>query len=70
MNPNAIFEMVMGQGIFAALFVWLFFTYQKESKERENRLMSVVDRQTEKLDTITGALEKISCDLRDKRVSK
>ena len=29
MDANAIFELVMGQGVFAALFIWLFFTYQK-----------------------------------------
>ena len=31
MDLQALMELVMGQGVFAALFIWLFFTYQKES---------------------------------------
>jgi len=60
MDINAIMEMVMGQGVFAALFIWLFFTYQKESKEREDRLTGIIDKQSERLETITLTLEKIS----------
>ena len=30
MDLQALLELVMGQGVFAALFIWLFFTYQKE----------------------------------------
>lgn len=65
MEPNAIIEMVMGQGIFAALFIWLFFTYQKESREREERLMSIVDSQSERLEKISATLEKIADDLNE-----
>lgn len=32
-------ELLVSQGIFAILFVWLFFDSRKEAKERENRLM-------------------------------
>ena len=53
----------MGQGVFAALFIWLFFTYQKESKEREDRLTGIIDKQSERLETITLNLEKISDEL-------
>jgi hypothetical protein len=63
MEPNAIIETVMGQGVFASLFIWLFFTYQKESRDREERLMSIVDKQSEKLETISVTLEKISHDM-------
>lgn len=68
MDAQALMEMVMGQGVFAALFIWLFFTYQKESKEREERLMSIVDSQSERLEKISQTLEKISEDI--KTVSK
>ncbi|MBO5407831.1 MAG: hypothetical protein J6A61_00270 [Clostridia bacterium] len=64
MEPNAIIELVMGQGVFAALFIWLFFTYQKESREREERLMSIVDSQAERLEKISQTLEKIADDFR------
>ena len=64
MDLQALLELVMGQGVFAALFIWLFFTYQKESREREERLMSIVDRQAEKLEQISLTLEKISEDIK------
>ena len=60
MDINSIMEMVMGQGVFAALFIWLFFTYQKESREREDRLTGIIDKQSERLETITLNLDKIS----------
>ena len=63
MDLQALLELVMGQGVFAALFIWLFFTYQKESREREERLMSIVDSQAEKLEKISLTLEKISKDI-------
>ena len=63
MDINSIMEMVMGQGVFAGLFIWLFFTYQKESKEREDRLTGIIDKQSERLETITLNLEKISDEL-------
>lgn len=63
MDLQALLELVMGQGVFAALFIWLFFTYQKESREREERLMSIVDSQAEKLEKISLTLEKISQDI-------
>lgn len=65
MELNTIIEMVMGQGVFAALFIWLFFTYQKESREREERLMSIVDSQSERLEKISATLEKIAYDLNE-----
>ncbi len=63
MDLQALMELVMGQGVFAALFIWLFFTYQKESKEREERLMSIIDSQSERLEKISATLEKISQDI-------
>ncbi|MBR5239574.1 MAG: holin [Clostridia bacterium] len=63
MDLQVLTELVMGQGVFAALFIWLFFTYQKESREREERLMSIVDTQAEKLEKISLTLEKISQDI-------
>lgn len=64
MDLQALMELVMGQGVFAALFIWLFFTYQKESREREERLMSIVDSQSERLEQISATLEKISVDIK------
>lgn len=66
METNTVVEMVMNQGVFAALFIWLFFTYQKESRDREERLMSIVDKQSDKLEIISVTLEKISNDMKIK----
>lgn len=63
MDLQSLSELIMGQGVFAALFIWLFFTYQKESKAREERLMSIVDSQAERLEKISTTLEKISEDM-------
>ncbi len=65
MDVNSLVEMMMGQGVFAALFIWLFFTYQKESREREERLMCLVDMQAERLEKISVTLEKIADDLQE-----
>ena len=41
------------------------YDYQKESREREERLMSIVDSQSERLEKISATLEKIADDLNE-----
>lgn len=66
MEISTMLETFTNQGVFAALFIWLFLTYQKESKDREDRLMKIVDNQSEKLSEISLTLERISDDIRNK----
>lgn len=42
-----ILKMVISQGIFAVLFVWLFFDTRKESKAREEKLQSIINKNQE-----------------------
>lgn len=56
MDWNVIVDFVLQQGIWCALFVWLFFSCRKEAKEREETLYDVVQEQGEKLQEISNTL--------------
>lgn len=43
MDFQPILEAVLSQGVWCALFVWLFYTTNKESHEREERLHSIIE---------------------------
>ena len=60
MNIEAIAEMVMNQGIWCALFCYLFCSVRKEAKDDKERLMEILTAQGEKLQEITVALDKLS----------
>lgn len=50
-------EMIVSQGIFAILFVWLFIDTRKESKLREDRLLDQIDKQNVSQGRIVSAIE-------------
>lgn len=50
-------EMIVSQGIFAILFVWLFIDTRKESKIREDRLLDQIDKQNVSQGRIVLAIE-------------
>lgn len=56
---NAIWDMLVQNGIFAVLFGWLFWDTRKEAKVREDRLMNHIEKQGEALDKITDTMEKM-----------
>lgn len=60
MDWQVVTDFILQQGIWCALFVWLFFTSRKEAKERETVLYGVVKEQGEKLESIAETLEKIT----------
>lgn len=41
---SKILELAVGQGIWAALYIYLFFRMLKENKEREDRYQATIDR--------------------------
>ncbi|MED1790363.1 bacteriocin uviB [Brevibacillus laterosporus] len=48
---EGIFNAMLAQGPFAALFVWLLFSTKKEGKERETRLVKQAEvRETKLMD--------------------
>ena len=60
MNVEAIAEMIMNQGIWCALFCYLFYSVRKEATDDKERLMELLSLQSEKLQEITVALDKLS----------
>ena len=53
---SKILEMGISQGIWAALYIYLFFRMLKENKEREDRYQETIDRLS---NNIEGGIEKI-----------
>lgn len=41
---SRILELAVGQGIWAVLYIYLFFRMLKENKEREDRYQATIDR--------------------------
>lgn len=56
---NAVWDLLVQNGIFAILFGWLFYDTRTESKTREDRLMNHIEKQGEALDRITDTMEKM-----------
>lgn len=53
-------DQIVSQGIFAILFVWLLWNSQKDSKEREVKLMSHLEKTTDTLELLTTRIETIN----------
>ncbi|MFQ9447692.1 MAG: BhlA/UviB family holin-like peptide [Christensenellales bacterium] len=53
---SKILELGISQGIWAALYIYLFFRMLKENKEREDRYQETIDRLS---GNIEGGIEKI-----------
>lgn len=60
MDFQIIVDAVMSQGIWCALFVWLFYTSRTEAKEREDKLTAIIDSHSERLAQITETLNTIN----------
>lgn len=60
MDFQIIVDFVLQQGIWCALFVWLFYTTRQESQARETRLMEVIAEHSEKLAEISQSLSRIN----------
>ena len=63
-NLSTILELAVSQGIWAVLYIYLFFRMLKENKEREERYQSTIDRLSTNIETgiekIQDQLETIS----------
>ncbi len=55
---SKILELAVGQGIWAALYIYLFFRMLKENKEREDRYQATIDR-------LSGNIEDGIRDIKD-----
>ncbi|WP_141432402.1 BhlA/UviB family holin-like peptide [Bacillus sp. 03113] len=54
------YQYFLTQGPFAVLFVWLFMSTRKETKEREARLYETIDQQNEVIEQQNEVLGKFS----------
>ncbi len=52
---NEVFKIIVSQGSWAVLFVWLLIDTRKESKVREEKLQSIIDKNQ---DVISDLAEK------------
>ena len=59
LNPD-ILKMLISQGIFAVLFVWLLYDTRKEAKAREEKLMAQIEKSEEAHAQIIHAIETLS----------
>ncbi|WP_373601580.1 BhlA/UviB family holin-like peptide [Paraclostridium bifermentans] len=60
-----LFTQVISQGVFASLFVWLLWDTRKESREREEKLTSLVDKLANKFNVIEDIKEDVE-DIKNK----
>lgn len=65
MDINQILNVVAPAGIFGVLFVWLFFKYMNESKERENKLMQALDKFAECFNSLSADVAEIKADVEE-----
>lgn len=59
MGLETVLEFAASQGVWCALFIWLFFSSRQDSKERKKRLMNCLDMQGEQMKIIAGAPDNI-----------
>jgi Protein of unknown function (DUF2762). len=59
MEAQAFIDFAASQGIWCALFIWLFISSRKDSKERENQLMKHLEEQGGHMKDIANAIDKI-----------
>ncbi len=63
MDWQALTDFILQQGIWCALFCWLFFTNKKEAKEREQELQDIIKEQGEQLKEVSNTLEGINTNM-------
>ena len=60
-----ILKIVVSQGIFAVLFVWLFCDTRKDSKQREEKYINTIDKLTDKISIVEDIKEDVE-EIKDK----
>ncbi|RWQ71221.1 BhlA/UviB family holin-like peptide [Bacillus cereus] len=60
-----IFNSMIQQGVFAALFVWMLFTTQKKNEQREEQYQKVIEKNQQVIEEQAKAFSSLSKDLSD-----
>lgn len=53
------------KGVFAILFIWLFYSERKKSEEREDKLTSFLEGMREEFAKLVGSYERLTDDVSD-----
>ena len=60
-----IFNSMIQQGAFAALFVWMLFTTQKKNEQREEQYQKVIEKNQQVIEEQAKAFSSLAKDLSD-----
>lgn len=63
MGEQVVFEAVMKQGVFAILFLYLFFTTQKKNEAREQKYQEVIEKNQQVIAEQAQAFTSMSKDV-------
>ena len=62
---SKVVELAMGQGLWAVLYLYLFFRMLKENKEREDRYQQTIDRLSGNIESGIKGIQKTMNELVD-----
>lgn len=68
---NELFKSIVSQGAWAILFVWLLIDTRKESKTREEKLQSIINKNQEVISELAekfDVVEDIQADVTDIKI--
>ncbi len=68
---NELIKTIVGQGAWAVLFVWLLFDTRKESKTREERLQTIINKNQEVIGELAekfDVVENIETDVKEIKI--
>lgn len=68
---NEIIKTIVSQGAWAVLFVWLLIDTRKESKSREEKLQSIINKNQEVISDLAdkfNVVEDIQADVTDIKI--
>ncbi|MBN1079255.1 BhlA/UviB family holin-like peptide [Clostridium botulinum] len=68
---NELIKTIVGQGAWAVLFVWLLFDTRKESKTREERLQTIINKNQEVIGDLAekfDVVETIETDVKEIKI--
>ena len=58
LNPD-IMQMILSQGVFAVLFVWLLISERKDSQTREEKLMVQLEKNSAVYENVIQAVNSL-----------
>lgn len=61
---QSIIEVALKQGIWAALYIYLFFRMLKQNEEREKEYQTIIDRLNEKIEAGIESIQEQISDVR------